>query len=280
MNYGATNDAMKKKHFTRFCEIAYDKAGIKLHEGKQALVAARVAKRQRSLGIQTSKDYLEYLEKDENSEELVHFLDAISTNYTFFFREKNHFDILAEKVKEWENEGQERFRFWSAASSSGEEPYSILITLLESFNQPEHIDFRLLATDISTKILSQAIGGVYDKERVEPVSRSQRLKYFNKSKTDDDELKYSIKPDVKKYVAFKRLNLSQIPFPMSGPLDIVFCRNVMIYFDNAVRQKLISEIERLLKPGGILMIGHTETLTGINTKLKIVKPSVYQKLET
>lgn len=276
--YSISTDAMKKNIFKRFCEIAYEKAGISLHEGKQALVSARVAKRQRMLDIPTAEDYLEFLEKDANAEELIHFLDAISTNFTSFFREKDHFEILSDLVKKWEEMGQTRYRFWSAASSSGEEPYTILITLLDSFKEKRDKDFKLLATDISTRILKKAIEGIYEEEKIKPVSKAQKIKYFDKIKNANGTLQFKVKDEIKQYVTYKRLNLSQVPFPMRGPLDVVFCRNVMIYFDKVVRQRLVSEIERLLKPGGVLMIGHTETLTGINTNLKVIKPSVYQKL--
>ena len=269
---------MERKLFARFCDITYEKSGITLKPGKEALVAARVAKRQRVLGIDTAQRYLEYLEADPNGEELVHFLDAISTNYTHFFREMPHFEALAKEVKRWTAAGQKRIRIWSAASSTGEEPYSIVITVLNTLENPD-ADFKLLATDISTQVLAKACAGVYQGQQLEPVPASLKSQYFRRiddKKKGDNDL-YEVKAEYKRRVVFKRLNLSKPPFPMPGPLDAVFCRNVMIYFDRTVRQGLISEVERLLKPGGVLFIGHSETLTGITTGLRIETPSVYRK---
>jgi len=276
LDFGASR--MDEKIFKKFCSIAYDKAGINLKEGKEALVSARVSKRMRTLRMDDIREYMHFLENDETGTELVHFLDAISTNFTHFYREKDHFDYLEKKIKEWLSVGQKRFRIWSAASSSGEEPYSIVMTMLDTL-EGYNSEFKLLATDISTKILNKAIEGVYDSERIEPVPKVQRNKYMFKLKSEGEEdgAIYQMNDRAKESVVFKRLNLSQPPFPMKGPLDVIFCRNVMIYFDRIVRQKLVGEMERLLKPGGILMIGHTETLAGIQTGLKILTPSIYQK---
>lgn len=268
---------MEAALFNKFSSIAYDKAGIYLAKGKEALVSARVAKRLRLLGLGNPREYLDYLEKDKSNEELIHFLDAISTNYTFFFREKDHLVFMAEILEKWRSHGQDRFRLWSAASSSGEEPYSIIIYAMEAF-KGQKVDFKLLATDISTRILETAKRGNYSEQSIKPVSKPLKLRYFDRvGQRGAEDTSYSVKSQYKELVIFKRLNLSVVPFPMNGPLDIVFCRNVMIYFDHTVRQKLISEIERLLKPGGYLLVGHTETLTGIDTSLETVSPSIYRK---
>jgi len=268
---------METALFKRFCELTYQKSGITLKPGKEALVEARVAKRLRALRIDSQRDYLQYLEEDESGEELVYFLDAISTNYTHFFREKSHFDILADDVRAWVDGGSRQLKIWCAASSTGEEPYSLVITMLEALENTG-ATFKLLATDISTRVLEKASAGIYSAEQVEPVDRSLRLKYFSRiGKRDAVDEAFQIKEVPRQSVVFKRLNLSTPPFPMSGPLDAVFCRNVMIYFDQVVRQGLISEIERLLKPGGLLCVGHSETLTGIKCGLKLERPSVYRK---
>ena len=266
-----------QKLFSRFSSIAYDKGGIILKPGKEALVAARVAKRQRALGISTPKEYLAYLEADPKGDEIIYFLDAISTNYTHFFREKSHFHKLSDEVRTWISNGSRRLRIWSAASSTGEEPYSISITVLETLEKAD-VDFKLLATDISTRVLSKAKSGVYVRDQLGPVEDRLQRKYFDRfGQKNQHDAYFEVKPDVRKHVLFKRLNLSKPPFPMTGPLDAVFCRNVMIYFDHAIRQGLVSEIDRLLKPGGILMIGHSETLTGIASSLQLEVPSVYRK---
>jgi len=268
---------METALFKRFCELTYEKSGITLKPGKEALVEARVAKRQRALRIGSQKAYLEYLESDDSGEELVSFLDAISTNYTHFFREKSHFEVLTKETESWLLQGAARIRIWCAASSTGEEPYSLIVTMLEALSGAD-VDFKLLATDISTRVLEKASAGVYTPEQLSPIGKPLRLKYFNRiGKRDSEGEAYEIKPEARRRVVFKRLNLSTPPFPMAGPLDAVFCRNVMIYFDQAVRQGLVSEIERLLKPGGLLCIGHSETLTGIRSTLKLEQPSVYRK---
>lgn len=258
--------------FAAFQTLAYEKAGIAIRCGKERLVEARVGKRVRALRLPSEEAYLEFLRSDSSGAELVQFLDAISTNFTSFFRERDHFEHMTRAVQAWARRGQTRFRLWSAASSSGEEPYTMAITMLEALEQ-EPIDFRILATDISTRMLRAGREAVYEKERLAPMDRALQLKYFEPAGRG----LLQARPSLTDAVTFARLNLSAPPFPMSGPMDIIFCRNVMIYFDRAVRQGLVSEIERLLRPGGYLLIGHSETLTGLETDLRTVRASVYQK---
>ena len=264
---------MDKDLFQKFKSIAYDRAGILLNDGKATLVQARIGKRMRALKMASERAYLDHLEADASGEELVHFLDAISTNFTSFYRESEHFEIFANFVKRKISAGQRRFRFWCAASSTGEEPYTILITLAEAFGNKK-IDSKLLATDISTKVLKTAMQGEYTAERVTPVNAQQRGKYFSK-RGRGDEAMFQVNDDLRQQVVFKRLNLNTPPFPMTGPLDAIFCRNVMIYFDRAVRQRLVSEMERIMADDAMLFIGHSETLAGIQSGLKLMKPSVY-----
>ncbi len=268
---------MEQALFSKFRTIAYEKAGIALNQGKQSLVSARVAKRQRALGIETPRQYLKFLEDDNSGTEIVYFLDAISTNFTSFMREPDHFKVLSDEANTWIVKGRNRVRLWCAASSSGEEPYSIAITVLEALKDKK-LDFKILATDISTRVLDAAEAGIYEQTRIEPLTKAQRTKYLERrSPRSSEEQLFEVKPAVKRHIVFKRLNLSKPPFPMNGPLDLVMCRNVMIYFDNAVRQGLVSEMERLLCPGGLLLTGHSETLTGIQSGLKFERPSVYRK---
>ncbi|HVP37990.1 MAG TPA: CheR family methyltransferase [Candidatus Saccharimonadales bacterium] len=273
---GSTERAMTPALFRRFCRLAYEQAGISLHAGKEALVAARVGKRVRALSLESEAEYLEYLEADATGEELVHFLDAISTNFTSFLREPDHFEELKKVVLRRLAEGQKVLRLWSAACSSGEEPYSMALAVLESLGG-KPLEFRILATDISHQMLAQAERGVYSAERLAPLSRAQRARYFTPHVDGGPPgaPRYQVLPEVRAHVVFRRLNLSLPPFPMKGRLDVVFCRNVLIYFDRPVRQQLIQEIERLLRPGGTLALGHTETLTGIRSRLRMVRPSVF-----
>jgi len=268
---------MNTSIFRKFTEIAYEKAGINIRDGKEALVSARVAKRIRVLGLKNEHHYLQYLEDDESGEELINFLDVISTNYTKFFREKDHFDYLKTILQKWMSQGRRRFRIWSAASSSGEEPYTIAFSVAETVDLQD-VDYRILATDISTRVLKKAQNGFYDQKEIEVLSRYYVTKYFIKHVDKKAETTtYQIRPEIRRHIVFKRLNLSSPPYPMNGPLDVIFCRNVMIYFDLSVRQKMICSMFDLLAPGGILFIGHTETLKGVEVDFRAISPSIYVK---
>ncbi|MFO7838405.1 MAG: CheR family methyltransferase [Desulfosalsimonadaceae bacterium] len=262
------------KTFRQFAELIYKEAGIHLAEHKQALVSARLGKRMRALDIHDYEQYYTYVQKDQSQAELSQLLDAISTNVTFFYREADHFDILSDIVQRWEAAGQKRFRLWCAAASTGEEPYTIALTLTEALQDLR--DVKLLATDISTSVLEVAVKGEYEAKKLEKISRGLVQKHFSPVRTKDGKV-YRVKKHIKDMITFTWLNLSAPPFPMRGPLDVIFCRNVMIYFDNAVRQRLLDEIHRLLKPGGYLMVGHAESLSGLKSGFKSVRPSVYKK---
>ena len=269
---------MKPETFIKFKKLAYVQAGIDIKDGKEAMVTARVAKRIRSLQLKTEEDYISYLESDNSNNEIINFLDVISTNFTSFFREAEHFEILSNEIKKLVNNGQRRLRIWCAASSTGEEPYTIAITILNAIESIP-VDIKILATDISTRALAAAKAGHYSEETMQNVPEKFKLKYFDKHINEfDKEVYYSVKQKLKDMVVYKRLNLSNPPFPMNGPLDGIFCRNVMIYFDLFVRQKLLNEFERLLGNKRLLMIGHSETLSGIDTPLNLIKPSLYVKI--
>jgi len=267
---------MDEATFRKFCRLIYEKCGIRLGENKQALVHARIGKRMRALGMSEYKTYLKRATEDTTGEEIVQLLDAISTNVTSFFREADHFDFLRECFSEWLAQGQKRFRFWSAASSTGEEPYSLGMTLLEACGDRQ-VDMRILATDISTRVLDKCRAGMYAQKKLESVPAMLKGRYFEQIRGNGG-VSYVVRKNLKDLVVFKRLNLSKPPFPMRGPLDVVFCRNVMIYFDNEVRKRLLADIRRLLKPNGYLMVGHAESLTTMVSDFKMVRPSVYVKI--
>jgi chemotaxis protein methyltransferase CheR len=267
---------LEKKIFKEFRDLIYAKSGIALSDSKVALVSSRINKRMRLLGIGTHEAYLDFL-KDRKSgdDEIVNFLDVISTNTTSFFREPAHFDYFLEFIEKCIKEGQKRFRIWCAASSSGEEPYTLAMLYLENFKN-EGLDFKILATDISQTILNTALEGIYSEEKLKSVPTHFTRKYFSRIK-EDNKIYYHIKEEVKDIVVYKWLNLSTPPFPMKGPLDLVFCRNVMIYFDNQIKQKLVENIYRLLRTDGALMVGHSESLSGLNTRFQVFKPAIYIK---
>jgi chemotaxis protein methyltransferase CheR len=261
--------------FGLFRDLVYERSGIALADGKEVLVEARVAKRMRALGLHDHRDYYEVVVADPSGDELVRLLDAISTNVTAFYREEDHFSFLSEQLARWLAAGQRRFRLWCAASSTGEEPYTIAITLAEAFTG-HAVDARLLATDINTDVLRSAQRGVYAPDRVKPVPAERRARWFVRVETPDGPCA-AVRDELKDLVLFRRLNLAHTPYGLKGPLDVVFCRNVMIYFDRDLRQRLVAEAFRLLRPGGILMVGHAESLTGLGDRWRMVRPSVYQK---
>lgn len=260
--------------FRRLCAVAYAEAGIRLAAGKETLVESRIARRIQALGLPDAAAYADCLEA-KSSGEIVRFLDVISTNYTSFFREPDHFDFLATEAQLWRDAGQPRVRVWCAASSSGEEPYSLAITLAGVFG--EEVDWRLLGTDISTRMLEAAKAGRYPEERLRGVQAGIRNRFFTREKDDEGGVVYTFSGPARARIGFGRLNLAESPYPLRGPLDAIFCRNVMIYFDAAMRQGVVHEVERLLRPGGLFFIGHAETLNGLNTSLRLIRPSVFRK---
>lgn len=273
-NRGNQGHAMKSATFQAFQSLIYDSSGIHLSDDKAGLVLARIGKRIRTLGIQTPEQYLARLKSEDGEAEMVRLIDAISTNVTSFFRESFHFDFLQSAIGDWYAQGQRRFRIWSAASSTGEEPYTIAMTLSESMPL-ENTDTRILATDISTRVLEHAIAGIYSEDRLAGIPPHLLRRSFQQVQGRTPG--YRVVPELRELVTFKRLNLSQPPYPPKGPFDVIFCRNVMIYFDNALRGRLLADFHRLLRPDGYLLVGHAESLSGLRHDFHTVHPAVYQK---
>jgi chemotaxis protein methyltransferase CheR len=266
---------MNEVTFNRIRELVYDRSGITLGDNKQALVRARIAKRMRNLDLSDYNDYLNYVIEDGSGEEIQHMLDAISTNVTSFYREPAHFDLLRKVVDDWINAGMRSLRFWSAASSSGEEPYTMAIELCETIGK-RNVDVKILATDISTRMIEAALNGIYSESKVAPVPRNLTSKYFTHLK-DGSHNHYRVNDVLRDKVVYRQFNLSVTPFPLKKPLDMIFCRNVMIYFDREVRTRMVKEFYRLLKPGGYLLVGHAESVTGMAEGFKCLRPSIYIK---
>jgi chemotaxis protein methyltransferase CheR len=256
--------------FEGFQRIARERAGIHLRAGKAVLVASRLAPRLRELGLASEQEYLDRLLRAADDRELVRFLDAISTNFTKFFREPDHFELLAGDATRAKAGGQRRFRYWSAGCSSGEEPYTLAMVLDPLLGG---CDWKILATDISTIVLAQAAAGEYEEEDIATIPQQQRNRHL--ARIGDGRWRFHAA--LRERVVFRRMNLAERPFPMKGPLDAVLCRNVMIYFDLPMREQLVGGIERLLAPGAPLLIGHAETLSGIRTGLRSHGPSVYRR---
>lgn len=261
--------------FNKFRTLIHDVSGIALGDEKRALVANRIGKRVRKLGLQTPAEYLKIIETDASKEELLELIDVISTNVTHFFREDVHFSFLSDFLANNSSNGKKEFKIWCAAASTGEEPYSIVMTATEALANTS-CDFRLLATDICIGALKQADQGLYDAKRVDPVPAALRQKYFRVDQSSGQD-QFQVSPTLRKKIVFKRLNLKQRPFPLSGPLDIVFCRNVMIYFDDQLRGQVANGFYNLLRPGGYLILGLSENLLGVEHAFQGLGKSIYQK---
>lgn len=265
---------MKHSIFKELTTIIYRESGIKLEDHKKSLVEGRISRRMRILNLSDYEEYLSFLKNEPR--ELDNMLDVISTNVTHFYRESSHFEILHSALEKWVKKGQSRFRLWCAASSSGEEPYTMSMVLSDVFGDNKNIDAKILATDISRPMLLKCQEAKYKKEEFEKLPTKYQNEYTKKIENSTESL-YTIVKEVKDRVLFKRVNLSIPPFPMKGPMDVIFIRNVMIYFDRPVKQKLIDEAYRLLKPGGLLFIGHSENLSEVKNKFKTIAPAAYIK---
>lgn len=265
---------MKQASYAALRDFVYERTGIQLGNSKQALVLARVAQRLRALGLDDPDEYIQAVLREEDREEIVHLLDAISTNFTSFFREQAHFSRLASLLQEWRGEGRTRFRIWCAAASTGEEPYTLSMVCQETLG--DGADLRILATDLSTRVLDSCRLGVYHESRMEPVPPPSLKRWFS---PPDPEGFRKASQALREPLSFARLNLMETPYAMRGPFDVIFCRNVMIYFDNSGRAKFVGEAARLLRPGGYLFVGHAESVAGIAAGFRAVAPSVYQRIQ-
>lgn len=264
---------MDQQVFEKLREIIYRESGIVLDNQKKPLLANRLMKRLRSLDLDNEHDYLRIIELDVDGAELVNLIDAVSTNVTFFYREPTHFVTFANILKEREQQNAKEIKIWCAAASTGEEPYTLAITAAETIKRAK---WKILATDICVPVLQKAQLGSYGNNEVEKVSPALRNKYFT-STHEEDEQRWCVNEELKEHVAFRRLNLVQFPYPLQGPIDIIFCRNVMIYFDRPTRQKIVNEFEKLLPPNGYLFVSHSESLLGIDSTLVKVDSSTYRK---
>jgi len=271
---------LNEEDFRKISDIVYKHCGINLHTGKKELVRARLAKRLRQGNFNSFPEYLKYVLEDETGMEFSNLIDSLSTNLTSFFREKQHFDYLQDKflpalIERKKKNKNFRIRAWSAGCSSGEEVYSIAITLLEALAGQRQWDVKILGTDISTRMLETARKGYYNEERVHSVPVQQRNKYLL-SKRENGLKVFEVSKALGDIVIFRHLNLME-SWPMKGPLDFIFCRNVMIYFDKPTQQNLIDRYWDMLDYGAVLFTGHSESLTGIKHRFKYVQPTIYMK---
>ena len=266
--------------FNYLSELVGTYAGISLTSSKRELVYGRLAKRLRALGIKTFKQYCIQLEEG-NADEFRHFINAITTNVTSFFRENHHFDFLAKNLlqqlkKKHSASARPRLRIWSAGCSSGEEPYSIAIVLKESIPDIDHWDAKILATDLDSNILEKARQGVYPSDRVEGIS-SERLKRWFQVGSGQNKDTVRINDEIKRIVTFRQLNLID-NWPMHGPFDAIFCRNVTIYFDRETREELLDKYADFLSSDGCLFVGHSESLFGLTNRFYSMGNTIHRKV--
>jgi chemotaxis protein methyltransferase CheR len=255
--------------------LIYERAHIRLQPCKESLIRARLGKRQRALALPTLAAYCNYLDTGNDEQELTHAVDALTTNFTHFLREEDHFRFLAERaIPEMTAGTRQPIRIWSAACATGEEPYSIAFYLDEAFPSISGWDWRVLATDISTKALGKATQGVYAGDRIEAIPNAWLRKYFKRG-FGDAEGYYQVKSQIKDRISFRQMNLLG-QLSIQEKFQVIFCRNVMIYFDRETQEKLVRQLCRFLLPGGYLLTGHSESLTGLSVPLRCLRPSYYQ----
>ena len=267
--------ALTDRELDHIVRLVYERSGIALHRGKRALVVARLHKVLKAGGFTSFADYTQHVESDHTGHELSVLLDAITTNHTSFFREDEHFDYLATHVVPPLVAVDRPVRVWCAACSTGQEPVTLAVTLMEALPQTQHHRIRLLASDISTRALRTAAAGVYPMRVAAGVPQAILKGYFERG-LGADAGKVRVQAQVRRAVEYRRLNLIEID-DLHETFDVVFCRNVMIYFDKAVQQRVVSMLERHLAPGGFLFIAHSESLNGLSHVLKWMSPAVYQR---
>lgn len=261
------------RQFNKISDLVYRICGINLKQGKEALVRARLMKRLRSVGVERVEDYLALIDSDQGAAEMACLIDVMTTNKTSFFREIEHFHFLREQVLPGWTES--RVRLWSAACSSGEEPYSLGMLLCEHLSGLEDRDVRILATDISRQMLSKARRAIYPESVAADLKGTAYRKYLSAARNGAEQ-GCEIDPRVRQLVHFAHLNLMEA-WPMKGLFQVIFCRNVMIYFDRPTVQRLVNRFWDYLAPGGYLFVGHSEGLSAIRHRFTYVRPAVYQK---
>ena len=260
-----------QEDFERVRKLIYKHAGISLSSGKQNMVYSRLARRLRATGINSFHEYLNYLERG-NSEEWEAFTNALTTNLTAFFREQHHFPILEKHVEKRKN--QNKIQLWCSASSTGEEPYSMAMAMVQAFNTltpPVHI----LATDLDTNVLAKAQLGVYSLDKLEKLPKEKLREFFLKGK-GHHEGSARVRPELRNMITFRQLNLLDDNWPIRGPFDAIFCRNVMIYFDKPTQYKILKKFAPLLAPDGLLFAGHSESFQHAVDLFKLREKTVYE----
>lgn len=279
MNAGTLE--LSSAEYELFRRLVYAQSGINLGEQKAQLVKTRLGKLVRSGGFESFRAYYQYVQRDSTGEELSKLLDAISTNTTHLFREMRHFKLLGGLIGGWVRDSSWRarndtLRIWSAGCSSGEEPYSIAMVAHSALSTCQTVGLRILATDLSVQVLSKARLGIFEGHRLGTVPADFKRRYLKRVRKDDGQW-HQVVPELRQLITFSRFNLMTEAFPFKRGFHVIFCRNVMIYFDRATQQKLVKKFAEQLLPGGYLLIGHSESLNSFQQPLTYVEPTVYRK---
>jgi chemotaxis protein methyltransferase CheR len=271
---------MSEKDFSRLGEFLYRECGIKITESKKTMLETRLQRRLRALGLPSFSSYCDYLFRpDAKEDELIQAIDAVTTNKTDFFREPAHFDYLTQHALPelvGGGHGRRTITVWSAGCSTGEEPYTLAMVMKGFAETHRTIDFGILATDISTRVLEKAKVAIYDEERVQPIPEIFKKAYLLKSK-DTAKKVYRVVPELRDRVRFRRLNFMDGDFGFREAMEVIFCRNVIIYFDKQTQERLLNRFCISLSEDGYLFIGHSETLLGMDVPLVQVAPTIYRK---
>lgn len=269
-------DGLSKRNFDRLARFINNYSGIRMPPSKATMLEGRLRRRLRATGFATLDDYCRYLFEDNGIEtEAVHLIDVATTNKTDFFREPNHFGYLTDIVlPEIVSRGQTSLRVWSSACSTGAEPYTLAM-VLEEFWRASRVSYSILATDLSTEVLSTAVRGIYPEEMVSPVPPHLSRKYVLRSVNRDGQVR--VHPALRSKVGFARMNLMDDSYPVGAPFDVIFCRNVLIYFEKSVQSAVLSRLCDCLAPGGYLFIGHSESITGFSLPLTQAANTIFKK---
>ena len=262
--------------FARFRALILEQTGIHLKDNKRHLLVARLARHLRDLGLATFSDYYEYLGRDQSGNELLTLTNRITTNKTSFFREAHHFEFLRTHViPEARNRDERRLRIWSAGCSSGEEPYSIAITVREALGSLHGWDVRILASDIDTEVLARAQAATYPMESVAGISAERLHAHFLRG-FGQYEGQAQVRPELRQMIEFQRINLSERAWNVPAGFDAIFCRNVIIYFERSLQRQIVEGLAGRLRPRGYLFLGHSENLYWLGNPLVSVGPTAYQ----
>ena len=267
---------LSTKNFTEISKIVYQNTGIVLKDHKRSLVISRISRRLRALGLNSFDAYLAHLDSNSAEAEFPHLINSITTNKTDFFRESHHFDYLQKKLPQIctkiRQQGRKKLRIWSSACSTGEEPYTIAMVINRTMASNFGIQTAILASDIDTNVLKKAHAGIYSTHTIKPIPP-----IYSEHLIKEPDGNYRISEKLRQYVRFRRIDLIQETFHFSEPVDIIFCRNVMIYFDEPTRNKILMKFHKILPREGLIFIGHSESLLSMKSHFNFLGSSIYSK---